>query len=149
VLDEFESPSEPGGERAVMERVAGIVSPLHLPQTRIDRLKTAVSEATMNAMEHGNHYRGDLPVRVRVTTGADHLSVAIIDHGGGAPIPEAETPDLTAKLAGTQSARGWGLFLIKAMVDDMQVYATETEHTIELILKLDHLKGGDHASEIL
>jgi serine phosphatase RsbU (regulator of sigma subunit)/anti-sigma regulatory factor (Ser/Thr protein kinase) len=146
VLDEFESPSKPGGERVVMERVAGIVRSLHLPQTRIDRLKTAVSEATMNAMEYGNHYQSDQPVRVRISATADHLSVEITDHGGGASVSKAETPDLDAKLAGTQSVRGWGLFLIKAMVDEVQVHDTETDHTVELILRLDSLKEGDHAS---
>ena len=31
-------------------------------------LKTAVGEATMNAMEHGNHYDPDLPVAIRLLT---------------------------------------------------------------------------------
>ena len=35
--------------------------------------------------------------------------------------PEAEAPDLEAKLAGEQKPRGWGLFLIQNMVDDVRV----------------------------
>ncbi|MDQ3646075.1 MAG: hypothetical protein M3345_03970, partial [Actinomycetota bacterium] len=53
-------------------------------------------------------------------------------------IAEAETPDIEAKLAGLQSPRGWGLFLIKNMVDDMRVWSDELTHTVELVL---HLKG--------
>jgi len=53
------------------------------------------------------------------------------------PIPEPETPDLEAKLAGLQSPRGWGLFLIKNMVDDMNIEADEVHHTIELIFNLE------------
>ena len=60
--------------------------------------------------------------------------VRITDHGGGAEIPEAETPDLDAKLAGLQSPRGWGLFLIKNMVDEMNVSGDSEHHVIELVL---------------
>ena len=47
------------------------------------------------------------------------------------------TPDLDAKLAGDQSPRGWGLFLIKNMVDEMNVYQDESHHTIELVMNLE------------
>jgi anti-sigma regulatory factor (Ser/Thr protein kinase) len=43
-LAELSAPSEPGNERQAMEEIA------------------AVAEATMNAMEHGNYYRAELPV---------------------------------------------------------------------------------------
>lgn len=135
LLDEFEVPSEPGGERAVMERVASAIRGLSLPAARIERLKTAVAEATMNGMEHGNQYHADAPVRVRVQADEHQLSVFITDKGGEQVIPDTPTPDLEAKLAGLQPARGWGLFLIKAMVDDMRVHATADEHTVELIVK--------------
>jgi len=37
----------------------------------------------------------------------------------------AVTPDLEAKMAGEQSPRGWGQFLIQNMVDEMHVYQDE------------------------
>jgi anti-sigma regulatory factor (Ser/Thr protein kinase) len=43
-------------------------------------------------------------------------------------------PDLAAKLAGEQTPRGWGLFLIKNLVDDLHVRSTQTQRTIDLIL---------------
>ena len=136
-LDEFEIASEPGGERAVIERVAQSASLVNLPPARIERLKTAVAEATMNAMEHGNQYRPDLPVKIRVAASDETLNVFVTDKGGSQPVPEMPSPDIEAKLAGLQSPRGWGLFLIKAMVDDMNVYVAEGEHTVELVLKLE------------
>jgi serine phosphatase RsbU (regulator of sigma subunit)/anti-sigma regulatory factor (Ser/Thr protein kinase) len=142
ILDDFEATSVPGGERPVMERVAAVVNRVGLPAARIERLKTAVAETVMNAMEHGNHYRADQPVRVRVQTQGGQLSVFITDQGGDQPIVDAPAPDLEAKLAGTQSARGWGLFLIKAMVDDMLIHTTPTEHTVQLVF---HLPGGNDA----
>ena len=144
VLADFTLPSEPGNERVAMERVAEAVRGLELPAARLERLKTAVSEATMNAMEHGNGYRPDVPVSITVLASESELSVRIVDEGGDQPIPEAETPDLDAKLAGLQKPRGWGLFLIKKMVDDMRVAGGDGHHVVELIL---HLEGGGHGSE--
>ena len=145
-LADFTLPSEPGNEREAMRRVASAVQGLRLPAHRLERLKTAVAEATMNAMEHGNKYRADLPVSIRVLASGAALSVEITDHGGSEPIPEPQVPDLEAKLAGTQPPRGWGLFLIKNMVDDMCITSDETHHTVELVLKLE---GDGRASESL
>ena len=123
-----------------MEQVAAAVAELGLPPERLERLKTAVGEATMNAMEHGNRYDPDLPVAIRVQRTADELIVSITDHGGGQPIPEADAPDLEAKLAGLQSPRGWGLFLIRSMVDDMRVTDDSVHHTVDLIMNLGAIR---------
>lgn len=137
----FSVPSQPGNERMAIDQVTAAVTDLHLTSDQLEKLKTAVGEATMNAMEHGNEYREDRPVEIRVEASNAKLSVFITDHGGGQSIPDAETPDLEAKLEGEQSPRGWGLFLIRNMVDDLQVTTDEHHHTVELIL---HLEGGEH-----
>jgi serine phosphatase RsbU (regulator of sigma subunit)/anti-sigma regulatory factor (Ser/Thr protein kinase) len=142
VLIEFEERSAPGNERRVMQRVADAVKDVGLEPKRFERLKTAVAEAAMNAIEHGNHGDATLPVHVRVSTTGRELTVRILDNGGGKEIPEAETPDLEAKLAGLQKPRGWGLFLIKNMVDDVRTHTTETHHTVELVMHLGE-KGAD------
>ena len=135
-------PSEPGNERRAMEEVAAAVGRLGLPGPTLERLKTAVAEATMNAMEHGNHYRAELPVIIEVSASDAELSVKITDEGSGPPAFDSETPDLEAKLEGMQTPRGWGLFLIKSMVDEMNVTGDEHHHTVELILHLDEREGG-------
>jgi len=141
VLAEFELPSDPGNEREVMDRVANAVGSLGLSAPRLENLKTAVSEAAMNAIEHGNESNTEMPVGVQVLLSEDDLRVLIRDLGGDKEIPETETPDIEAKLAGLQKPRGWGLFLIQNMVDKMEVTSDETHHTVELVL---YLKGeGD------
>jgi len=142
VLVEFRESSAAGNERRIMQRVADASKDVGLEPKQFERLKTAVSEAAMNAIEHGNHGDPDLPVHVRVSVTARELTVRIVDNGGGKEIPEAETPDLEAKLAGLQKPRGWGLFLIKNMVDDLRTHTTETHHTVELVMRLDG-KGAD------
>ena len=135
LLTQFSLPSDPGNERQAMNQVAAALANEGLPAARLDRLKTAVAEATMNALEHGNHFKTELPVKIEVESSSDAILVRITDKGGGANIPEPETPNLEAKLAGMQSPRGWGLFLIKNLVDEMNVTSDQVHHTVELILK--------------
>jgi anti-sigma regulatory factor (Ser/Thr protein kinase) len=132
----FEVLPAPGNERQAMERVAEIVAD-RLPDDRLQKLKTAVAEATMNAMEHGSKYDEDKPVKIEVSLAETAVTVRITDHGGGKPIVNTATPDLDAKLSGDQSPRGWGLFLIKNMVDEMNVMQDDSQHTIELVMNLE------------
>jgi serine phosphatase RsbU (regulator of sigma subunit)/CHASE1-domain containing sensor protein/anti-sigma regulatory factor (Ser/Thr protein kinase) len=144
ILGDFALPSERGNERRAMEEVARAVSGLGLPEKSLERLKTAVAEATMNAMEHGNRYNPDVPVKIQVWLLEDRLLVRIIDRGS-TPLPSStkEVPDLETKLESMQTPRGWGLFLIQNMVDEIRVSANPDHHTIELIM---HLGGGEGGS---
>jgi serine phosphatase RsbU (regulator of sigma subunit)/anti-sigma regulatory factor (Ser/Thr protein kinase) len=139
VLAEFSLPSEPGNEREALRRVVAAVGEM-LPASRLEKLKTAVAEATMNAIEHGNKNQPDVPVDIQVSTRDESLIVRITDRGG-LPVPEPTAPDLEAKLDGRQSPRGWGLFLIEKMVDEMRVSGDAIHHTLELIMRL---KGEEH-----
>ncbi len=134
LVTEFEIASQPGNERAASEKVITALSPFHLDEAELKRLKTAVAEATMNAMEHGNQYREDLPTRIQVLENPAQIAVRVHDFGQGMPQAEAIIPDLDSKLAGEQSPRGWGLFLIKNMVHEMNVTQNDQGHTIELIV---------------
>jgi anti-sigma regulatory factor (Ser/Thr protein kinase) len=136
-LDAFTLASEPGNERLALARVAGTVQGLGLSEARLERLKTAVAEATMNAIEHGNGNRAEIPVEVEVTQNGDEIVVAISDQGGetSASPSAQEDPDLARKLDGEQSPRGWGLFLIRNMVDAMHVTTDGQRHTIWLTMR--------------
>lgn len=142
ILAQWQLPSEPGNERQALDHVARVAQEVNLEPKRMEQLKTAVAEATMNAMEHGNKYDPDVPVLLRVKASNTALSVEITDKGGGQTIPEASEPDIEAKLAGLQSPRGWGLFLIKSLVDEMHVTTDEVHHTIELVMYLGGNKDG-------
>ena len=140
VLKAFSIASVEGNERVVMDEVTAAVTGLTLSGDQLQRLQTAVSEATMNAIEHGNQARPELTVDVEVVSTATTLLVRVTDHGGGRAIPEPETPDLEAKLAGEQTPRGWGLFLIEHMVDEMRTTSDDRHHTVELVMNLE----GEH-----
>lgn len=136
LLATFSLASRPGAERDAMARVGAAVADSGLPPAQLMRLQTAVAETTMNAMEHGNLYNPDLLVHLRIEQTPAAVRVTITDHGAGRPMGEAVTPNLEAKLAGEQSPRGWGLFLIRNMVDQMETYVDEFHHTVELTMLL-------------
>jgi serine phosphatase RsbU (regulator of sigma subunit)/anti-sigma regulatory factor (Ser/Thr protein kinase) len=131
----FSIPGEEGNERLAMDRVTAAVADLGISPARLERLRTAVSEATMNAIEYGSQGRADVPVDVEVEATPEAVIVRITDQAlsGGVP-DDAETPDIDLKLAGAQKARGWGLFLIKNMVDSMDVTNNGSTQTVTLTM---------------
>lgn len=134
VISTFTVPSEEGSERIAIERVSSAVGPLGLDTARLERLKTAVGETVMNAIEHGNRYQPDLDVNVLVTASERAVTVRVTDEGSVGSIPEAEVPDIEAKLAGEQTPRGWGLFLIEQMVDEVKTMSEDGTHSVELVM---------------
>jgi len=153
----FSVPSEPGNERLALARVAEAVADSGLSDDQLNRLKTAVAEATMNAIEHGNHNRADVDVELTVVDTGDGVAVSITDQGGArAPAQDApvELPDLEMKLAGLQSPRGWGLFLIRNMVDAMDVTTEGDLHIVRLQMRTTYPprprdpEGGSRAEQV-
>lgn len=135
VLTAFSVPGEEGNERLAMDRVAAAVDGLGLSPARLERLKTAVSEAAMNAIEYGSQGLADVPVEVEVETTTDDIVVRITDRAMSGAVPsDAEAPDIERKLAGDQKPRGWGLFLIKNMVDSMDVTSDGSTQTVTLTM---------------
>ena len=126
-----------------MDRVAAAIADLGLPPARLERLKTAVSETAMNAIEYGSQGDPDVPVDIVVETTAESIVVRITDRAlsGGVP-SEPEAPDIERKLAGEQKPRGWGLFLIKNMVDSMDVTSDGTTQTVTLTMAREEHRDG-------
>jgi anti-sigma regulatory factor (Ser/Thr protein kinase) len=133
-LVSFRLPSVEGNERIAIDTVSEAVSPLNLSHSRLERLKTAVGETVMNAIEHGNMNDPSLEVGVEVTTTPEELVVRVTDQGGDREIPVATEPDLEAKLDGLQTPRGWGLFLVSEMVDEVRRTMANGAHTVELVM---------------
>ncbi len=133
---EFSVPSTDGNERDIMERVAVAAADMGLAGEPLERLKTASSEAGMNAIEHGNRSNPDLEVRVEVRRTPTSILVRIEDLGSGRDPATTVTPDIEAKLEGLQSPRGWGLFLIEKMVDSVRDFNQDGRHVVEIEMNL-------------
>lgn len=134
MLTTFAVPSVEGNEVMAIEKVVSALAPLGLPEMQMERLKTAVGETVMNAIEHGNENDESLDVTVDVKATEAAVRIRVTDEGGEKEIPDVEKPDLEAKIAGEQTPRGWGLFLTEKMVDEVRTERQNGAHTVELVI---------------
>ena len=80
---EVRLPSRLGFEKVAMSTAAAVAKLMGFREDRIEDLKTAVAEACINAIEHGNRLNEKLSVGVVLSAGADALEVKVIDDGKG------------------------------------------------------------------
>lgn len=124
-MDEYRSsielrlPSRLGFEKVAMNTAASVAKLMGFGSERIEDLKTAVAEACINAMEHGNKFDEGLCVGVILSMGSDSLEVKVLDTGKG-PQSHIAAPDIDKKIHGEEEARGMGMFLIESLVDEVE-----------------------------
>ena len=112
-------PSELGYEKMAMQLSAALAQQMGFESERIDDLKTAVSEACINAIEHGNQLDAEARVLVRLKVDEDRLLVDVYDQGRGGPPPaEFPEPDIDRKIARQEEMRRMGFYVIRQMVDE-------------------------------
>jgi serine/threonine-protein kinase RsbW len=116
---ELRLPSRLGYEKVAMSTAASVAKLMGFADERVEDLKTAVAEACINAMEHGNRLNEALIVGVILSLDADSLEVKVTDTGEG-PKGVITPPDIDKKMHGEQAARGMGIFLIQALVDEAE-----------------------------
>ena len=135
---EVRLPSRLGFEKVAMGTAASVAKLMGFAEDRVEDLKTAVAEACINAIEHGNHLNEKLSVGVVLSMDANTLEVKVIDNGDGMSAQVAP-PDIDRKMHGEEDPRGMGMFLIQALVDEVEwVPATlEGKSYCRLVIRLD------------
>jgi len=125
-----------------MSTAAAVATLMGFHQDRVEDLKTAVAEACINAIEHGNRLKGGRSVGLVLSADEDSLEVKVIDEGKGLKGQLARQcsgvlrghghyphhpmkslmgrPDIDRKMRGEEDPRGMGMFLIKALVDEAE-----------------------------
>ena len=133
---EVSLPAKLGYERIAMQCAASFAKIVGFVPERVEDLKTAVAEAILNAMEHGNKCRPDTRVIVTMNYEDDTFTISVLDKRAG--INEfPEEPDIDQKIENLQTPRGLGIFLIKQLVDDVEFNKlTEEGHMVRLVLKM-------------
>ena len=130
-------PSELGFEKVAMSTAASMAALMGFSGDRIEDLKTAVAEACINAIEHGNQMNNTLSVGVVLSTSDDGLEVKVIDDGRGIQT-KPQVPDIDRKVHGEEDPRGMGMFLIQALVDEAEWYqGPPGKSFVRLVIRLD------------
>ena len=115
---EFSFPSVLGYEKIARDAVATFALRCGFDTARLDDLKTALGEACINAIEHGNQRHADLHVIVCCVYDTQRLTIEICDQGVKPYAGETPCPDIASKVCGDASCRGMGLLLIAQLVDE-------------------------------
>jgi serine/threonine-protein kinase RsbW len=143
VLDEHtievSIPNKLGYERIAMACSATFAKIVGFLPERVEDLKTAVSEACINAMEHGNKNNPDARVVITMHYEDRVFSVSVMDQGEGLWNSDecCEEPDIEKKIMNLQTPRGLGIFLIKHLVDDVEFNQTTDEgHMVRMIFRM-------------
>ena len=132
-------PNKLGYERIAMECSASYARMVGFLPERIEDLKTAVSEACVNAMEHGNKKHPDSRVIININYRDHVFTVSVMDQGKGIQklSKDIEHPDIEKKINCLQAPRGLGIFLIKQLVDQVEFnQMTQEGHMVRMILRL-------------
>lgn len=136
---ELNIPSNPIFERVVRASAAELGSAFGLSRERVEDLKLAISEAVNNAIDHGN--RGDHAKLVAVVFELDgeKLEVRISDQGPGGGQFDFSRRVVEEDNLDAGMLRGFGMYLIGALVDDYEVSSSQqgTMLTLRLYRKED------------
>jgi serine/threonine-protein kinase RsbW len=132
-------PNKLGYERIAMACSASFAKIVGFVPERVEDLKTAVSEACLNAMEHGNKNHPDKKVLVTMNYKDGVFSVSVMDEGEGMEeTPEIpEEPDIVQKIENLETPRGLGMFLIKRLVDQVEFnQVTDEGHMVRMRIRM-------------
>lgn len=135
---EVNLPNVSGYERIAMECSASFAKIGGLVQERIEDLKTAVAEACLNAIEHGNRDHPDSRVVVTMYLGDKDFKVSVMDEGDGmSSIPQPI--DIKRKVEGLEPPNGLGLYLIQQLVDQVEFKKMNGGgHVVKMVLKIEN-----------
>ncbi len=141
LITELRLPTRLGFEKVAMNTAASVAELMGFTLDRIEDLKTAVAEACINAIEHGNHLDEELAVVVTLSMGAASLEVKIQDEGPGVAPGSLHVPDIDRKISGEETPRGMGMFLIQALVDEVEYGREPAGSYARLVIHLHPEKG--------
>ena len=135
---EVRLPSRLGFEKVAMGTASSVAQLMGFPAERIEDLRTAVAEACINAIEHGNQLNEKLSVVVILSASDEALEVKVLDNGTGMS-KQPPKPDIDRKIHGEEDPRGMGMFLIQSLVDEAEwVHDSKGEGSyVRLVIRLD------------
>jgi len=118
---ELRLPSRLGYEKVAMDTASSLARRMGFGSDRVEALRTAVSEAVTNAIEHGNDQDSGMKVLVMLTARPDELVVSVADQGRKHLDRDQtmQTPRIEDALDRLDKG-GWGIWLIRELMDEVE-----------------------------
>ncbi|HEY4639827.1 MAG TPA: ATP-binding protein [Thermoanaerobaculia bacterium] len=126
-------PMVPDIEIAAARAAGNLARELGMSTEMVDEMTHAIIEACINAREHSGSVDNRIYVRclgVASSDGNPRIDVWISDHGRGFDLSEART---RRRSLGPAHKRGWGLQIIEAHMDEVDITSTPDGTTIHMV----------------
>jgi len=135
IQEEMSVPMQRDQELAVADRAAELARSAGFDTDRIDEIRIALIEAVINAIEHGNNPEKLVHVTFRLDIKAKRIEICVADRGGGFNPGRVETPDIHKKMVKGSRKRGWGLTLMRGLMDEVSIRTSEQGSCVVLVKK--------------
>ena len=135
---ELTLPMVPDIEIAAARAAGNLARELGMSSEKVDEMTHAIIEACINAREHSGCADNRMYLRFVGTTegGGSRIDIWITDHGRGFDQQEAR---VRRQRLGATHKRGWGLQIIEAHMDEVEITTSAQGTTIHMV-KYDHEK---------
>lgn len=109
----------------IREEVEAMAASCGFDENELYQLKVAVSEAAANAIEHGSPQGEQSSIKVSIECDSEKISIEVIDEG----VFKARLPVTN----GRPSHRGRGIFLMTALMDEVNITEGLTGTRVRLV----------------
>lgn len=126
-------PMGPEMEIAASRAATSVAEAMRMSPDKIDEVRMAVVEACINAIEHSRSHDQTVYLSFAVLgeLEPERLKVTVKDRGVGFAPDELEEPTIEDKLT-SERKRGWGLKIIRGLMDQVEVRSGADGTTIEM-----------------
>src|SRR5689334_12591351 len=136
---ELRLPSRLGYEKVAMDAASSLARRMGFDKDRVEALRTAVSEAVTNAIEHGNEHDSAMKVMVMLTVRPDGLVISVADQGRK-PLDQDKT-EATPRIEESftkEDKGGWGIWLIRELMDEVEFSTAPTGgNQVRMVIHLE------------
>ena len=115
----------------VATQTAEVVSKhMQLDNEKTSEISMALIEACINAFEHSETKS---EVFIHFIISDESLTIKVIDKGKGFDSSKISIPNIDNKLGSDEKKRGWGIMLIKELMDSVNYESNEDGTTLTMI----------------
>ena len=103
---------------------------MQLDNEKTSEISMALIEACINAFEHS---KSKSEIFIHFIISDENLTIKVIDKGKGFDSSKISIPNIDKKLGSDEKKRGWGIMLIKELMDSVNYESNEEGTTLTMI----------------
>jgi len=118
--------------------ITGIAADAGFNEEDLHRIEAAVDEACANVMEHAyDQSEAIKPVTISLELTPSRLVISVIDYGKGFNPDILQSPDISKYISEKKNS-GLGLFMIKALMDEIDYKSNPGKYNELVMIKYIH-----------